>query len=194
MNDLFLINPQIATSLSNICLMDEETLNYSGLDYTITRNDHSIYELLPHGSSHNVTISNRVEYLRKTLQYYLCYREINPFIIHAADVDGSSTLSSSPTTSPLSLLSATSPSSLLLTSSSTGISSSSSSTFNPLLSFLFGIQSICSRHYFHHFTPISLQLLLEGHRNNINIEEGSKYLLGYIRFLGEPFLLYKCFI
>lgn len=178
MNDLFIINPQIATSLSNICLMDEETLEYSGLDYTITRNDHSIYELLPNGSNHNVTISNRVEYLRKTLQYYLCNREVNPFIIHTADIDTNNSSSSSSSSSSSAMTTTGGGGgggggggTLALTSPTSGSPSFTGTTFNPLLSFLFGIQSICSRHYFHHFTPISLQLLLEGHRNEINVEE-----------------------
>jgi hypothetical protein len=133
MSDLFLINPQIATSLSNICLMDQETLEFSGLDFTVTRNDHTVYELTTNGSNHSVSIQNRVEYIRNALQYYLCSH-------------GSST-------------------------TTTGGSENSGATFSPLLSFLIGIQSVCSRHYFHHFNPISLQLLLEGNRLDINVAE-----------------------
>jgi hypothetical protein len=135
MSDLFLINPQIATSLSNICLMDQETLEFSGLDFTVTRNDHTVYELTANGSNHSVTIQNRVEYIRTALQYYLCSR-------------GSSS-----------------------SASATGDTENSAAAFSPLLSFLIGIQSVCSRHYFHHFNPISLQLLLEGNRLDLNVVE-----------------------
>jgi hypothetical protein len=139
MSDLFTIDPQIATSLSNICLMDQETLDLSCLDFTITRSDHSVFELIPNGANHPVTIHNRVEYIRKALQYYLCSHET------AAAMDSSDTNSS--------------PSSLPSTMAS------------PLLFFLLGIQSVCPRHHFHHFNPISLQLLLEGNRLDINVSE-----------------------
>eukprot|EP00602_Paraphysomonas_sp_CaronLab_P012713 CAMPEP_0185038694 /NCGR_PEP_ID=MMETSP1103-20130426/34664_1 /TAXON_ID=36769 /ORGANISM="Paraphysomonas bandaiensis, Strain Caron Lab Isolate" /LENGTH=1615 /DNA_ID=CAMNT_0027577241 /DNA_START=46 /DNA_END=4893 /DNA_ORIENTATION=- len=81
MSDLSIISPQVAVSMSSICMMDAETLDTSCLDFTVMRKDHSQFALVPNGGSKSVTIHNRVDFLRAVVKYYLCCMDDNTNLI-----------------------------------------------------------------------------------------------------------------
>ena len=69
--DLQSISPSLATSISNICTLDSDTLDMSCLDFTVSQRDHTTIPLCPGGDKMSVSVRNRVDFVQLATRYYL---------------------------------------------------------------------------------------------------------------------------
>lgn len=75
LTDLSVISPQIANTIHQTCLMDEETLRNVQMTFAVTlesKVNGQEYALEPNGSDTIVTMENRMTYLSDLVKFHLC--------------------------------------------------------------------------------------------------------------------------
>jgi len=159
-NDENNINHRTVVALLSLVRSLQQNLNNSNTSTSITTATKPTIEsvdieLIEGGENQIVSFSNRVDYLRRLIEYYLCLENVNKT---SSFLSASSSLSSS--------------SSMNKTTTNNAINSSHSkySSTSIMQEFILGVQDLCPRELFNTLTPSSLQLVIEGEQDiDINL-------------------------